>query len=179
MSKSLSKIKIYSLIDFNKATKLEKIYMHLMQPHDFELTYEEDEYLQKLRESFCFLSENPSKMQAILKLQELYPGQKKESVYRIINDCQEIFGNIIQSNKSFDRMIIKERLLAIADKLKDSTDAIALDVARKCYADIAKIEALDKHGAEGLTPEEMKLPDLFFTDDPKYLNAEEIESEEV
>lgn len=180
MSKSLSKIKIYSLSEFSKASRIERIYMHLMQPRDFDLTFDEDDYLQKLREAFCILSENPSKSQSITLLREMYPEHKKESIYRIINDSQELFGNIIQSNKSFDRMVLRERLLKIAEKLeKIEGDPITLDIARKCYADIMKLDALDKHGKEGITQDDLKLPDLFFTDDPKYLNAEEIESEEV
>lgn len=174
MSKSVLKKKVYEISDFKAATRLERLHIHLMQPYDFVLNNEDHEYLEILRECFTIMGNSISKQETIRKMQDREPFRQNREIYTIINDTQQLFGNIVKSNKQFDKMVVSEKLIKLAQQAEEFMD---IETARKCWETYIKLNRLDQK--DELQLDDIQIPDFVFTNDPSALpGVEDAEVEE-
>lgn len=150
--------------------------MHIIEP-TLKLTPTEEQYLNNLRTVFGILSTELSQAKAVKKITKLYPDVKSRStIYRWINHTKDLFGNIIKSNKEFDRNVIRERLIAVHKKCMKAGE---YKEARLALVNIMKLDGLDVHEIDKIKPEDITFPNIIFSNNPKYLNIEDIPFEDM
>lgn len=174
MSKSVLKKKVYELEDFKRATRLERLHMHLMQPYDFHLNDQDHEYLEKLRECFSIMQNAVSKQQTIRTMEDREPFSQTREIYSIIHDTQQLFGNLVESNKNIDRMAVSEKLIQLAELATNKKD---YETAMKCWERYYKLNRL--HEKDETALKDLNVPDWEFTSDLSALpGVEDAEIEE-
>lgn len=182
--------KIFSRNDFLKATRVERMYMHMLQP-SFELSQEDADHLDLLRAAYLIIVKGKSRAETARLIKSL-TGAAGTSEYRIIAEAQQLFGNFEEVDKRVQRGILRDklnRLLQIAEgdlsDFSDNEDPEDPEVfvarnkdtepARKIIETLMKLDRLD------LDDEEMPdttIPELIITSNPKVLN-QHVEVEEA
>lgn len=176
MSKKLLNSRLYKQSDWKSASRLERIYIHLMQPEDFALSEKDEDYHEDLKVIFVIIQDELNSSAAIPKIRDVLPNIGSDArLYRMISDCKELYGNIVDSNKKFDRYVVGQKFIEI---YKKALEAKEIDVARLALYNYTKLMGLDQPD-EGFDPESINLPTIVFSDDPKLLNAEDVEYEDL
>ena len=139
-----------TLKEFNKLTKIERLYYHLLAPEDFLLTDAEEKYLEKLKAAFVLWNDCPTRTEYYAKFDALYASWRSER-FKIFKDSQELFGRFEVLNKNLVRARVNEALeeaLVIARKAKD------VELIVKTALAYAKVNQADKPdlNTEDLTP---------------------------
>lgn len=145
-----------------------------MQPSDFILSDQDDQYLNTLKMAFAIMSDTivPSEIHKRIKNMRS-EGFQSSQVYQIIEDVKELFGDITTTNKQFDRSILRQKLLKISAKCERVGD---YEGARKCIEAVIKMDGLDKHDTAAINWDYVIIPEIVYTDDPKIiLEAEDAE----
>lgn len=169
MSKKLQKLRVFSAKEFKEGTRLDKIYINIINPDRFKLNNTDTVYLDKLRSAFVIYDEEITERGVMLKLKGIYPDSSDRHLYQVIRDCKQLFGNLTDRNIKFDKMIQRERILRHIGKAQVDGDHKAVAAFEKL---LISIDGTDKSVDEGFDPEMLKLPDLIFTEDPKVLFEE-------
>lgn len=192
MSRVLLK-KIFSRNDFLKATRVERMYMHMLQP-SFELTEEDAQHLELLKATYMIVIRGKSRAETA-RLVKALTGAKGTSEYRLIEESQRLFGNFEQVNKTVQRGILRDKLMRLLELAEneleenakrtqgDEEDGVAIviggdtDRPRKIIETLIKLDRLDSEDIEG---QDTTIPELIITSDPKVLHqpADEIEEAE-
>jgi len=166
---------IFTIDDWKQADRIERIYINLVQ-REFELSYEDEEYLEKLKKVWAILGKTMTKMKQVELIQE-FAMVTTRTAFKYIDDAQALFGEILKTDAEIELAALKERYYLLADKAEQLQD---YDTARRCMesaqAIIEKIQALN--------PKKQRVfATVIFTDDPKALTAthdgDEIEFEEL
>lgn len=191
MSRQLSGLRLFTEKEFKEAERLERIHIAIMNPDRFFLNNQDEVYLDQLRSIFVVLCENLMESEAIRKCEALFPNIRRERLYNMINDAEELFARFRKVNKDHLRAVTRERLKKYIYNLthyKDETtgDMVEYTPDEKQMANIAKFEALlikldnlDKPDTEKTFDwSELQLPEINFTSDKTALIAEEAEYEE-
>jgi hypothetical protein len=167
MRKGLSKITVFSETDFQSGTRIERLYMHLVEPKRHLLSYEEDEYLNDMRSVWTIMVEQKTQLGRIRLISETIAVSER-TVRRYMDDAVFLFGDILKVDKTFELNFFKEWLLKLAEKAETDED---IETARKCIADAAAIS--QKLEEKDTFAFEMELPALEWTTDPKALTQYE------
>ena len=166
---------LFSRNDWKEADQLGRIYIHLLQP-EFELSCEDEEKLEQLKQVWAILGKTMSKMKQIRRIED-FCGVTTRTAFKFIDEAQQLFGQILKVDSEVELAAMKERYYRLADKAEKDGD---YDTARRCMdsaqALIAKIEASQ--------PAQKRIfATVIFTDDPKALTAQhdgdEIDFEEI
>lgn len=168
--------KIYTESDFkNASTRLERIYMKMIQPNDFFLNNDEHIYYELLKKAWALLDVYPSIRKAAAVLAEnAHISQYKAMI--AVKDSQELLGPLLQVNKDYERAIIAAR----AEELyKLAIDAEDYNAAARALTAKTKALRLDKMDAADFHFDDLKLPDVEFTSDPKALDEGNIEDAQI
>jgi hypothetical protein len=162
--------------EFRKLPKLERIYQWLLHPTYFNLKDEDDKYFRRLREVYWILCDTPNRMEQMARINALIPeANSKYNTVHLRKDCEKLFGDIMEVHKKFDRALTRQRLELIYERAMDQGD---LDTARLTIGNIMRLEGLDVHSTEKVDWSQVELPPIEFTDNPKALEAEDIDYEE-
>ncbi len=178
MSKLLSK-RVYDYNDWRRAQKgdrVQRIFIHMMDEEGrFPLSDKDHRVYEAIKKCFSIMSEHTS-MAKVHALTKTASGLKSDAaVYRIINETKQIFGNIIESNKKFERFAMTERLYEIARRAKES-GAIKEEIeALKQIRLLNALHVEDDKGADMPT----EIPKAIFTDDPAFITAPDAEEIEI
>ena len=144
--------KIFSQEDFDKAGRIDRLYMTMLEPDDFVLTDTDSSYLDILTRAYPIICTGRPSAEVILQIGELEHKWQSQAI-KIYKDAQELFGRFEEINPLVMRGIFIAKMQEIANKMQDIVDddeldeharAKAGDVMRKCWADIAKVSRLDK-----------------------------------
>lgn len=166
---------IFTTDDWKQADRIERIYINLVQ-REFELSYEDEEYLEKLKKVWAILGKTMTKMKQVELIQD-FAMVTTRTAFKYIDDAQALFGEILKTDAEIELAALKERYYLLADKAEQLED---YDTARRCMesaqAIIEKIQALN--------PKKQRVfATVIFTDDPKALTAthdgDEIDFEEI
>lgn len=173
---------------FRKGTRVERMYMHLIDPWRYQLKDHEDRYLQLCQRAFVIICENPSRREArrlILEvvLEPISDSRKGNrnniSGIQLMRDAEELFGRFESINKWVQRGIIRERIsLRLQTLYAEAELGEANDKAIAKYEELLigldrLNEIIDEDGID------LSLPELKFTTDPAaLLDAEDAEYEE-
>ncbi len=177
----MSKLPSLSIIeepDFKKASRLEKLSLVLREP-DLEplLTNQEWEHWQKVQQVFALCFKQFDQPKAIRVIRAQIPGAERyEVAKRLYDDMCEVYGPIQRRNKDMARAILVQRLWSLGVRLEQAGKLVE---AAEVYEKAGKFEALDKNDPLEFDPADVELPVPLITNDPRYANAETIESEEV
>lgn len=182
--------KIFSRNDFLKATRVERMYMHMLQP-SFKLSSDDAEHLDLLRAAYMIIVQGKSRAETARLIKGL-TGAAGTSEYRIMAEAQQLFGNFEEVDKRVQRGILRDklnRLLQIAEgDLSDLSDneypeypevfvarTTDTEPARKIIETLIKLDRLDLDDEE--IPD-TTIPELIITSNPKVLN-QQVEVEEA
>lgn len=196
MSRKQSKIEIYSLADFQKADRIDRLRMYMIEPDRFALNNEDLEYYRQLNQAYQLVFDEIRQSVAIRAIQEAVPGA--ESWHRanaVLRDIYELFAPFFKKNKDLRRAILVEKLYAMAaiaerkahgsyedeeGKKHEFADQEWMLVAERLYTQAAKFEGLDQHDVEMLDPDEIRIPVIEITSDPAaFIDAQAKEAEEA
>lgn len=166
---------LFTRHDWNQADRLEKIYIHLLQP-EFDLTYEEEDYLDTLKQVWSILGKTMTKMKQVRLIEE-FAGVTTRTAFKYIDEAQALFGEILKTDAEMELAALKERYYRLADKAEKDGD---FDTARRCIESAQGL--IDK--IEAMKPKKQRVfATVIFTDDPKALTAQhdgdEIEFEDL
>lgn len=197
MSKRLSKIEIYSQADFQKADRIGRLRMHMIEPDKFVLNNSDDEYYRQLNQAYQLVFEELRQSVAIRAIQEAIPGA--ESWFKanaILRDIYELFAPFLVKNKDLRRAILVEKMYAMAQIAESKAHGVTKDeetgeeyewansewmlIAERLYSQAAKLEGLDQHESAVLDPDEIQIPAIEITSDPAaFIEAQTQEAEEA
>ncbi len=177
MSKELSRKRIYNIADFKKASRIEKFYIYMMQPDSFVLTDKDYNYFTAVQQAFALTCDQISMATAIALIQMTIPEfESWNMANKLYSDVQNLYGEIIQRNKEFQRTLTVEKLRQLAEKAEEEGN---ITEARRCLTAAGKFEHFDKPDIEVFDPREIEIPEPIFTSDPSALEAEDIDHEEI
>lgn len=197
---SKKQLTIYTNTHFKEATRLDRIYMAMIEPERFEglLSFEEQAYLDKLQLAYhgCFNELRHSA--AIFYIQKNI--RDCESMYkanRLLEDMQALYGRFLLKNKLLKQAIVVERMYEAAERMQEyakelyqpgrdedgnplpANKDLAIAVEEKAMLMLekaAKMDGLDKLQT-GFDPKEFQLPEVEVTSDPAVLREGKDEEE--
>lgn len=164
--------------------KVNKIRMHLFNSKELRLNKNEKYYFDLIRKVFVILCDNYTQQHAINLVQELGRdtiGQKYSlsKAGELMSDAMQLYGNAIKRNKQFDRMMTIEKLKVCYEKLMEDEK---WDKAADVMGIIGKYQQLDKSDGSKISADDLNLPELLISSDPKALfqaqNTEDAEIDE-
>lgn len=191
MSAKQSRLEIYSLEQFQKADRLDRIRMHMVEPERFVLHDDEWQYARDLEHAWLLVSGETRQGVAIRLIQNA--GIGAESWYkanRILKDIEALYAPFLSKNREVQRMRVVEKLYYYADvaeKRAISTNEEGgevvnqewLIIAQKFLKEAAEMEGLNAENAPLFDPDELIIPEIEITSDPAAFLAEQIEHEEL
>lgn len=175
--------------DFQKATRLERIYMHLVDSSRYPLRDMESRYLSMLQRAFTVICENPNKRECRRIITDLLEGENvtdprpgnrnNVSTYKVISDAQELFGRFEVINKRVERGLMRERISVRLQKLytlvnnAEPGKEVSPDIDRNIHKYEELLMKLDKLNEiideDGMN---LELPELNFSTNPAALFEE-------
>lgn len=165
--------RIYSERDWQAADPLDRLYIHLMEPHRWVLNNVEEDRLDRLRKVWAIMCEKATTRERIALISEIVDVTER-TVYRDMDDATRLFGDILKLDVDLELRLAYDRYMELFEKAKDDKD---YDTARRCQdsalAVLAQIEAK--------TPKKGKVyAQILFTNDPAALRARNVdEGEEI
>lgn len=200
MSRKQSKIEIYSLEDFRKADRIDRIRMHMVEPERFILDDVDWQYFVDLEKAWHLVSNETRESVAIRLIQQHVHGA--ESWYRanrILRDIEALYAPFLKKNREVQRAKIVEKLYAmaeVAEKKAFGTDEDGTEwadkewivIAHKLYKEAAELDGLHVDNAPPIDPDDLIIPEIEITSDPvafletqtgEYKDCEEIPDEEA
>lgn len=177
MSIELSKVRVFTDAIFKKASTIERMYIHLMEPERFILNHTEQVRLQDLKSCFGLVNDQISAADQITLIQELIPGiDSWENANKLLREMEMLFGVVITRNRDYTRTLYINKLRELASKAESEGD---ISESRRCIIAAAKLDQLDLPEEEKFDPRNNKIPAVQFTTDTKALDAEDIQHEDV
>ncbi|MEL6274318.1 MAG: hypothetical protein AAFU03_04295 [Bacteroidota bacterium] len=186
----------YDLKAFKKADRLERIFVYLTtggETSRYQLSNTEKEYLGLMERAYALLFEHRSKKEAIKILQAYLPSKKNDwTGPKIMHNAQLIFGHFEKVNRTVQRGIVREAILArikyVEEKLKPIEngygETVESGIEPRDYAAIEKVlqgywkelRELDQlHAQEDGPKRDTTIPEIVFTDNPEVLQEAEQE----
>lgn len=171
MSRNLSKIELFKEIDFKSATRLDRLRMCMLDPKwEGRLNDQEFQHLNRLRRCFSLVHDELSPHQAMKKIQadmaHISNFDQAKTLYR---DMCELYEGFMGRNKIFARAAMVEKLYGIAKKLEDDDK---LEAAAEIYYKAATLEGLDKADTKEFNPNDIKIPQIIITSDPRAIEGQ-------
>ncbi|MGH1365800.1 MAG: hypothetical protein ACRBF0_19735 [Calditrichia bacterium] len=176
---------LFELTEFKKATKVERMYMHLLDPFRYQLRDSEDEYLKVLTEAYSIICEGRPTRESRRIVRERLEGRTSYRTTAIIKDCQDLYGRFEEVNQRVQAGIYRDKLQLLAKKAEqiaeiadNEADAIsALKEARRCYESLISLDQADK--IELNKDIDTTLPEIEFTESLSLSVGEHAEDAEI
>lgn len=173
-------VRIYTASEFKAANRVDRLYMHLQQPADLKLSNTDEIYLEDLTEIFHICSHYLSDRKAMAVLKNSIFKKRnfsRATLYRMMIDAKNLFGNVIERNKDFDRAVLREKFIEIHRLMiaqgKNTGNVKAYEQARLALFNLMKLDGTDMQEKEnGLRAEDLKLPQLIITNNPEALKGD-------
>lgn len=170
--------RIYTEEDWEVADPLDRLYMHLLEPHRWPLNQVEEERLDRLRKVWAIMCDKATTKARIRLISEITEVTER-TVYRDMQDAAMLFGDILKYDIDLELRLAYERYMLLFEKAKKDED---YDTARRCQDSALGILAQ----LEARAPKKgKKYAQLIFTSDPAAIRArnrpedEEIEFDEL
>lgn len=176
--------RIFTEAEFKAAERVDRCYIHLMEPRRFVLTVAEQQFLDNLRKIWAIMCEQNTQRDRIRLISEVVDVSER-TVGRYMKDAQYLFGEILELDVLFELHLMYDRYMKLYETVAQDGNATPFsnfDNARRAL-DSAK-EILRE--IELRKPREAKeYQAILFTDDPRFLKsrlddtAQTIDFEEV
>jgi hypothetical protein len=178
---------LFELDAFKNGDRVERIYMHLIDPHRYQLKPNEEKYLTMVQQAFSIIVDNPSRHEArriildkvVKPITDSRRGNRNYiSGIQLIRDAENIFGRFEDINKRLQRGIMRDRITLRLTKLYEKAEeGEEVDKFIAKYEEVLmKLDRLDE--IIDLETVDTTIPELNLTMDPSaLLDAEEIDYE--
>lgn len=165
--------RIYTERDWQAADPLDRLYIHLMEPHRWPLNGMEEERLDRLRKVWGIMCEKATTRERIALISELV-NVTERTVYRDMEDAKRLFGDILKLDVDLELRLAYDRYMELYEKAKNDND---YDTARRCQDSALVVLAQ----IEAKTPKKGKVyAQILFTNDPAALRPRnQDEGEEI
>lgn len=172
------KSRVYTEADFAAAEGLDRLYMYLMQPDDFEwlITQQEINKLESLRSTWAIMC---SKMSTWRRVKTIIAAMhvSERTAGRWIEEAGKLFGDLLKTDYQIEMTVLRDKYFSLAERAELDGD---YDVARRCYDSAAAVMAKMEQSA----PKQKRVfAAVVFTNDPKVLTKrtepEDVEFEEA
>ena len=164
--------RVYSRIQFQRAGRLERLLIHMTEPETHKLSDKETRLLHRLQEVYPLISDSGSRADSIDAIMKEF-GCTRAHAATLYEDASELFGQMLQVDKRFDRAVLREQLYKLYEMAEAANDFAE---ARQCLAQIIKLEGLNEK-EEGPKIKAPEIPKPVFTNDPKALLSASTEEE--
>lgn len=164
----------YSQADWDAADRFGKILIHLMEPDKWPLNNRDEEYLKRMRQVWAIMVENGSQ-RARVKLISEAVGINERNVKALMEDAQAFFGDLLSVDSVLEKGVIAEKYWTLHDMAMENED---YEGAAKMLDRITRLKGYDREDG-GIKREDLVLPEIIFTSNPKALTASAEEGEEI
>ena len=155
---------IYSQEDWDSADPIDRLYMHLLEPHRWPLNNTEELRLERLRKVWSIMCDKPT-MRARVKLISEVVDVTERTVYNDMEAAKMLFGDILKLDLDLEYRLAYEGYMLLYQKAKKEQD---YETAKRCQD--SALVLLSK--IEERAPKRAKTyPAIVFTSDPAYLKA--------
>lgn len=169
-----SKPRVYSQADWDTADRFGKILIHLMEPDKWPLNNRDEEYLKRMRQVWAIMVENGSQRTRVKMIGEVM-GINERNVKALMEDAQAFFGDLLSVDCALEKAVIAEEYWRLYEKSYDVAD---YETAAKVLEKLVKLRGYDREDG-GIKREDLVLPDIIFTSNPKALTTSAEEGEEI
>ncbi len=174
MQNRRSKPRVYSQADWDTADRFGKILIHLMEPDKWPLNNRDEEYLKRMRQVWAIMVENGSQRTRVKMIGEVM-GINERNVKALMEDAQAFFGDLLSVDSALEKAVIAEQYWLLYEKAYGGGD---YDTASKVLEKLVKLRGYDREDG-GIKREDLVLPEIEFTSNPKSLNASADEGEVI
>lgn len=178
MSEKRYKLEIYSLEQFQKADRIDRIRMNMIEPDRFVLTDVDWQYAKDLEHAWLLVSSETREAVAINLIRNGVPGA--ESWYkanRILRDVESLYAPFLSRNREMQRARVIERMYHFAEIAEkravfmdeagnECVDQEWLVIAQKFLKEAAEMEGLNAVNALPFNPDDLVIPEIEITSDP-------------
>lgn len=186
--------KLYSKEAFQKATRVERIFIYLIMGGElssYRLTEAEKQYQQLMEKAYHLLFTHRSRRETIKILRQSCPaGSKQMTAPKVLADAELLYGRFEEVDRKVQRGIIREALVQRIAHLEEwiddhnahgsETDPRTVVAAEKTllgyWKQLSDLDALNKPDVEAKTFK--PVPEIVFTNDAAVL-TEDVEHEEM
>lgn len=111
---------IFLGVNQDELDRIDRIHQYMVAPEKFELNSKDLSYYENLQLVFSILSTNISHLGAQEKILEVFPelSKRNDLIRKLIYDAKQLYGTFTAVLKEFDRAVLAERYLEIADRCK-------------------------------------------------------------
>lgn len=171
---SRTALKILEEPEFKSASRLDRFRLCLLdQALEPLLTNQEYEQWQRIQMVFALCFKQYDQTKAIRVIRNQVPGADHyATAKRLYDDMCEIYGPLQRRNKEMARSILVQRLWSLGVRLEQRGDLVE---AGEMFEKAGKFEGLDKHDEADFDPADIELPAITISNDPRFINAEEVE----
>ncbi len=164
--------KIFSEQDWKDADQIDRLYMHIMEPGRWELSYRDQDKLDLLRETWAIMGKKAtwsSRMKLMLQVVDATEGQ----IAKFYREAQQLFGDLMTVDIETELSAAYQRFMKLYEKAKSAGD---FEAARRCHGDAIKVLEM----MENRKPKQARTyAEITFTDNPQALRARNIDAEDI
>lgn len=171
----MKKKQLYTIEDFKQADPLTKLYIHMMEPERFELSWKQVERLDDLKAVWRIIVKKPNNKDRIRAVVEAFQCDDRIA-YRMMGEAAQLFVDTLDVDHDLELRLAYSRMMKIVEKAEAAHD---YEAARRALESAQGL--LDK--IEARTPKQAKqYAQIIVTSDPAALmarnqNVEDAEAE--
>ena len=166
--------RVYNQHDWDTATRLEKILIHVIEPDLFPLSARDDKHYQRMQRCYTIMLSTFSETSRMALLRKEFHNMNSRAIGQLKNDVMTFYDKFDEQTKKFNWTLQHERILKHLELAIEEND---LQSVGKFESILQKMRA---EMPEDIIEEEELIPDFEFTTDPRYLEGDqEIDYEEI
>lgn len=156
--------RVFTEKEFNTASRVEKCYIHLVEPSRFPLNDLDADYLDNLRKVWAVMDEHDTQRERVKFVSQVVPVCERTAV-KYMSDAIFLFGDLLKVDAGYELALMYDRYTKLYRNALDIDD---LETARRCLDSATKILA----ALESRQPAEPRRYEaILFTDDPQFLTS--------
>jgi hypothetical protein len=166
------KSKIFTEKDWKDADQLDRIYMHILEPNRWELSFRDQDKLDLLRETWAIMSKKAT-WTSRLKLMQQVVDAPEGVISKLYRDAQHVFGDLMAVDIETELSASYQRFMKMYEKAQEVGD---FEAARRCQGDALKVLQM----IEDRKPKQARVyAEISFTDNPQALRARNMDVEDI
>lgn len=164
-------IRSVPLNEYKHLSRMERLYLHMMNDMYYTLSPEEDEYLDRLKQVYTIACTTIDAKTIHRKLMQIMP-ETAHYHRKYIQDSQELFGQFMTINKDFERGMQSERLKQRIAQLEREQPRGWMDTSLKYEEQLMKLLRLNVDDAEDAFDwSKLEIPTTTYSSSVAFLSA--------
>ncbi len=166
-------LRLFDQNQYRKSSRVERIYMHILQPGKFALTPSEEIYHRQLTRGFTILSEHTMVHMNAVKLIMDVESISKSQAMTIVRDAEDLYARIRKINKETQRILLYDKA---AFQMERALKLNNPELAEKFMKVMIKVSKMDHEDVNDFDITQLELFQPVYTNDPSsLLEAEDAE----